>query len=75
MLSLRRVEIADGYCGNCRKQVVVQRPKINHLPYFLGTVMTGFCAIFWIRDAYRQYPWKCAECHSNVYKIMENIYK
>jgi hypothetical protein len=67
-----RLEEASGYCGKCLRQVPVGRPGIRHGPHLILTLMTGFWAIFWIRDARRPRPWRCLECGSEVYKIMSD---
>ncbi len=67
-----RLEEASGYCGKCLKQVPVGRPGIRHGPHLILTLLTGFWAIFWIRDARRPRPWQCLECGAEVYKIMSN---
>ena len=66
-----RYEEGSGYCGQCFKQVPVYRPKFNHVPHLVLTLLTGFWAIFWIRDARKVYPWKCLDCGATVYKIMK----
>ncbi|HNY78588.1 MAG: hypothetical protein RBS72_13235 [Sedimentisphaerales bacterium] len=67
-----RFEEASGYCGKCLKQVPVGRQGIRHGPHLILTLLTGFWAIFWIRDARRPRPWKCLECGAEVYKIMSD---
>ena len=71
-LRFGRYEEASGYCGRCLKQVPVGRQGINHLPHLLLTLLTGFWAVFWIRDARRQRTWQCLDCGGPVYKIMNN---
>jgi len=75
MFRLARYEEASGYCGQCLKQVAVGRQGINHLPHLLLTLLTGFWAIFWIRDARRERTWQCLECGGPVYKIMSNPFE
>lgn len=67
-----RLEEASGYCGKCLKQVPVARQAIRHGPHLIRTLLTGFWAIFWIRDARRPRPWTCLECGAEVYRIMSN---
>lgn len=67
-----RLEEASGYCGKCLKQVPVGRPGIRHGPHLILTLLTGFWAIVWIRDARRPRPWRCLECGAEVYKIMSD---
>lgn len=69
------MELTEGYCGKCLKQVVIGRPRINHLPNLILTLLTGFWIIFWIRDARKEYEWKCAECGEVVYRTMSNVGK
>ncbi len=70
-----RLEEASGYCGKCLKQVPVGRPGIRHSPHLILTLLTGFWAIFWIRDARRPRPWTCLECGAEVHKIMSNPFE
>jgi len=70
-----RFEEASGYCGKCLKQVPVGRQSIRHAPHAALTLLTGFWAIFWIRDARRPRPWICLECGAEVYKIMSDPFQ
>ncbi|MEJ2650064.1 MAG: hypothetical protein P8016_16845 [Sedimentisphaerales bacterium] len=64
-------EEGSGYCGKCLKQVPVYRAKIKHTPYLFLTLFTvGIGAIIWIRDMRKKHAWKCLDCGSEVYKIM-----
>ena len=69
-MGFTRFEEGTGYCGKCLKQVAVYRPKIRHVPHLVLTLLTGFWAIFWIRDARKVREWKCLDCGATVYKIM-----
>ncbi len=74
-LRFNRFEEASGYCGKCLKQVAVGRQGINHVPHVILTLMTGFWAIFWVRDARRTREWRCLNCGTTVYKIMSDPFE
>lgn len=55
------------YCSLCRRNVLSERPEINHILHFLITFCTcGLWAFVWMGLAIRFGGWKCTVCGSKV---------
>ena len=63
------MEQTQKYCGTCRRYVLAQRPKTNHVLHFLISVLTcGLWVFVWAGSSVKFGGWRCSFCGGTALK-------